>query len=117
MDQTTDCEKSLPNSMTDVCNQQDIISLLFASAAEAIRLEAAIIGIPGHAFIAIRTDQINANYYFIETTMIGNSSFSDAVDRAAEEYQEVSEKIENGESQYNWLTIATAREKGIFPLP
>lgn len=80
-------------------------------------LEAAIIGIPGHAFVAIRTDQTNAMYYFIETTMINSSSFSDAVDMAGEEYAEVSEMIENGEPSYNWLTIATAREKGIFPLP
>jgi hypothetical protein len=53
----------------------------------------------------------------LEAAMIGNGSFSDAVDMAGEEYAEVSEMIENGEPSYNWLTIATAREKGIFPLP
>ncbi len=93
------------------------LSLLFASAVEAIRLEAAIIGIPGHAFVGVRTDQTNEKYYFIETTMINSSSFSSAVNTALEEYQEAAEKIENGESRYNWLTIATAREKGILPLP
>ena len=49
------------------------LALLYASAAEALRLEAAIILVPGHAFVAIRTDQESAIYYPIETTMIGHS--------------------------------------------
>ncbi|WP_448523161.1 hypothetical protein [Pseudothermotoga sp.] len=93
------------------------LSLLFASAAEAIRLEAAIIGIPGHAFIAVRTDQVNDRYYFIETTLIGQTSFARAVEVGAETWREVAESVENGEPNYNWLTIAAAREKGILPLP
>ena len=93
------------------------LSLLFAAAAEAIRLEVAIIGIPGHAFIGVRTDQINDRYYFIETTLIGQTSFSRAVKSGAETWREVAEYVENGEPNYNWLTIATAREKGILPLP
>lgn len=93
------------------------LALLFASAAEAIRLEPAIIGIPGHAFVAIRTDQTNSIYYFIETTLIGQSDFSDAVSMGKDEWYEVKEKVENGEPSYNWVTIADAREKGILPLP
>ncbi|MCX8062472.1 MAG: transglutaminase-like domain-containing protein [Anaerolineales bacterium] len=93
------------------------LSLLFASAAEAIRLEAAIIGIPGHAFVAIRTDQTNDRYYFIETTLIGQTSFERAVEIGSEEWNEAAEHVANGESSYNWVTIPSAREKGIFPLP
>lgn len=93
------------------------LSLLFASAAEAIRLEAAIIGVPGHAYIGIRTDPVNDRYYFIETTLIGQTSFERAVEIGAEEWNEAAEHMENGESSYNWVTIPLAREKGIFPLP
>ncbi|PWH18622.1 MAG: hypothetical protein DDG59_05685 [Anaerolineae bacterium] len=93
------------------------LSLLFASAAEAIRLEVAIIGIPGHAFIGVRTDQVGDRYYFIETTLIGQSSFERAVEMGNDEWQEVGEAIENNEPHYNWVTIADAREKGILPLP
>lgn len=93
------------------------LSLLFASAAEAIRLEAAIIGVPGHAYIGIRTDPVNDRYYFIETTLIGQTSFERAVEIGAEEWNEAAEHVENGESSYNWVTIPLAREKGIFPLP
>ncbi|MGB9673184.1 MAG: hypothetical protein ACPL3P_03530 [Anaerolineales bacterium] len=93
------------------------LALLFASAAEAIRLEPAIIGIPGHAFVAIRTDQTNSIYYFIETTLIGQTDFSDAVSMGKDEWYEVKEKVENEEPSYNWVTIADARQKGILPLP
>ena len=61
------------------------LSLLFASAAEAIRLEVAIIGILGHAFIGVRTDQVGDRYYFIETTLIGQFSFERAVEMGYDE--------------------------------
>jgi len=35
--------------------------------------------IPGHAYVAIRVDDTNDNYYFIETTMIGHATFKQAV--------------------------------------
>jgi len=92
-------------------------SLLFASAAEAMDLEAAIVGIPGHAFVGVRMDQENANYYFIETTLIGQAGFKHAVDRANEEFQETLPHLDAKESGYGWVTIWDAREKGILPLP
>jgi hypothetical protein len=92
-------------------------SLLFASAAEALDMETALIRIPGHAFVAVRMDDQNANYYFIETTMIGRSDFATAVDRAAEEFDEALPHIDAGDQYYDWITIKDAREKGILPLP
>lgn len=93
------------------------LALLYAAAAEAMDLEAAIVGVPGHAFVAVRTDQVNANYYFIETTMIGRASFDDAVNRAGEEFDEAIPHLDAGEAGYGWVTIWAAREKGILPLP
>jgi hypothetical protein len=92
-------------------------SLLYASAAEAMDLEAAIVGIPGHAFVGVRMDQENANYYFIETTMIGQSSFKQAVDFANQEFQDALPHLDAQEDGYGWVTIWDAREKGILPLP
>ena len=93
------------------------LALLYASAAEALDLEAAIIGVPGHAFVAVRTDQENANYYFIETTMIGQASFEEAVDRGAQEFEEALPYLEDQAEGYGWVTIWDARENGILPLP
>ncbi len=93
------------------------LALLYASAAEAMDLEAALILIPGHAFVGIRTDQENADYYFIETTMIGRSSFSDAVTRAGEEFDEALPHLDAEDGSYGWVKIWDARENGIMPLP
>jgi hypothetical protein len=92
-------------------------SLLFASAAEALELETALIRIPGHAFVAVRMDDENANYYFIETTMIGRADFSTAVDRAGQEFQDALPHLQAGDALYDWITIKDARAKGILPLP
>jgi hypothetical protein len=92
------------------------LALLFASAAEAIDLEAALIRIPGHAYVAVRTDQENANYYFVETTMIGRTDFEAAVQRGAEEWASTQPKLEANEPYYDWVKIWEARENGILPL-
>jgi hypothetical protein len=92
------------------------LAILYASAAEALDLEAALILIPGHAFVGIRTDQQNANYYFVETTMIGDASFSEAVDVAKSEFEEALPHLDTDKPGYGWVKIWDAREKGILPL-
>jgi hypothetical protein len=93
------------------------LAMLYASSAEALGLEAALILIPGHAFVAVRTDQENADYYFVETTMIGHASFSDAVTKAGSEFDEALPHISAGEESYGWVKIWDARDDGILPLP
>jgi len=65
----------------------------------------------------VRMDQENANYYFIETTLIGRASFQEAVDRAKQEFQDALPHLDAKESSYGWVNIWEAREKGILPLP
>ena len=93
------------------------LALLYASAAEALDLEADLILIPGHAFVGIREDQENANYYFIETTMIGHASFDDAVTKAGDEFDDALPHITAGDASYGWVKIWDARDAGIQPLP
>ncbi len=93
------------------------LALLFASAAEALHLETALIRIPGHAYMAVRMDDENANYYAIETTMIGRFSFSEAVDKGSQELNDALAHIQAGEHLYDWITVQDARQKGILPLP
>lgn len=93
------------------------LAALYASAAEAIGLEAAIVRVPGHAYTAIRMDLENAQYYFIETTMIGRSTFAEAVQRGSEEWTNAQPHFDADEEGYAWVTIPEAREKGILPIP
>lgn len=93
------------------------LAALFASVAEALGLETAIVRIPGHAYTAIRTDLENAQYYFIETTMIGRASFSEAVNYGSEEWDDAKPHFDANEEGYAWVTIPEARAKGILPIP
>ena len=93
------------------------LTMLYAAAVEALDMEPAIILIPGHAFLAVRMDAVNANYYVVETTMIGQASFTEAVDYGKAELDEAMPHIANGESSYAFITIADNREIGINPIP
>jgi hypothetical protein len=90
---------------------------LFNSAAEALQLETALVRIPGHVFSAIRMDEENADYYFVETTMIGQSSFEDAVNYGAKEWEDSKPHFDAGEHGYTWVNLPEMREKGILPIP
>ena len=90
---------------------------LYASAAEALQLQSAIIIIPGHAYMAVRMDDTNSQYYVIETTLIGRDTFADAVKVGAQELQDALPHINAGEDHYAWINISDARDQGITPLP
>jgi hypothetical protein len=90
---------------------------LYASAVEAMQLEASFVLIPNHCYLAVRTDQVNAQYYFIETTLIGQSDFADAVNYAYESWESDGPMVDAGEAYYNWVNVADAREEGILPVP
>jgi hypothetical protein len=90
---------------------------LFNSAAEALKLETALVRIPGHVFSAIRMDEENADYYFVETTMIGQSSFEEAVNYGAKEWEDIKPHLDAGEEGYTWVNLPEMREKGILPIP
>ncbi len=90
---------------------------LYASAVEAMDMECSIVLIPGHAYLAVRTDQENANYYFIETTLIGQTDFDTAIQYGSSNWEEHGPMIDAGEDYYGWVNIADARERGILPVP
>jgi len=93
------------------------LALLFAAAAEALDLEPAILLIPGHAYVAVRTDMTHANYYFIESTMVGRNSFAEAIAAGNAEWEDTQPHLDAGEENYGWVTLSLAREKGILPIP
>lgn len=92
-------------------------TLLYASAVEAIGLEAALIRVPGHAYIAVRQDDVNAMYWVIETTLIGRSNFSGAINAGYSNWQRDFPRMEAGEPGYLWVNLSDARARGILPIP
>jgi hypothetical protein len=90
---------------------------LYAAAVEAMDLECSIVLIPGHAYLAVRTDTQNANYYFIETTLIGQTDFDDAVASGDSRWKKDKPMLDEKDESYGWVNIEDAREKGILPVP
>ena len=93
------------------------LTLLYASAAEALGLQPSIVFIPGHAFVAVRVDDSSDSYYFIETTMIGHATFSDAVSEGLSEWNDAADSVNAGDPQYGWVDVAAQRANGILPIP
>jgi hypothetical protein len=58
-------------------------TVLFASLLEGISLHPAIILVPGHAFLGWETWSNTGEWCYLETTMIGSSSFEEACDRGS----------------------------------
>jgi len=108
----------LPNEVLTQSSGNCIeLTLLYASVAEAMGLESAIIMIPGHAYVAIRLDSKNDNYYFIETTMIGAATFKDAAHEGNLEWTDAQPHVAAGDPNYGWVDIAQARADGVLPIP
>jgi hypothetical protein len=93
------------------------LTLLYASVVEALSMQAAIVIIPGHAYVGVRLDNTNDSYYFIETTMIGSYTFQDAATKGSTEWQDAQPHIAASEADYGWVDIAAARADQIIPIP
>ena len=90
---------------------------LYASAVEAMDLECAIVLVPGHSYLAVRSDLINESYYFIETTLIGQEDFEGAVESAGTRWEQDGEMLDADAEGYDWVDIEAARAWGIIPVP
>jgi hypothetical protein len=88
-------------------------TLLYASLLEACSLNPAIVVISGHAFVAWESLLGSGEWNFLETTMIGYSSFEEAClegEKTAKEHQE------DEELWIGVLPINEIRAKGIMPV-
>jgi hypothetical protein len=108
----------LPGDVLDQASGNCIeLALLYAAVVEALGMQPAVIIVPGHAYVAVRVDATSDIYYFIETTMIGQATFKQAVTEGNSEWDEAQPHVANGDADYGWIDVAAAREKGIVPIP
>lgn len=94
-------------------------SVLFASIARKLGLEPFLVTIPGHMFVGVWLDEEGNEFACIETTMLGNAEFSEAVDAGNEQFETHREKLmaEGSDSiGYSIVDIAEARKMGVLPL-
>jgi hypothetical protein len=108
----------LPGEVVDEASGNCIeLSLLYASVVEALGMESSIVFLPGHAFIAVKLDRDNDYYYFIETTMIGQATFNNALKEGLAEWKQIQTHVANGDQDYGFISISEARDIGITPIP
>ncbi len=93
------------------------LALLYASAVEAMGMQPVIVIVPGHAYLGVRVDDTSNSYYFVETTMIGQSTFDQAVTEGGNEWDEARPHENDNEEGYGWVEISQARADGILPIP
>ena len=80
-------------------------------------MESSIVIIPGHAYIAVRVDNVNDYYYFIETTMIGAATFNDAVKYGLAEWNDAAASVNARRGLRLGQHRRGPRHDGITPIP
>jgi hypothetical protein len=95
------------------------LSALFASAFEKLLLRPILITVPGHVYVGVPISWDSSTYYFLETTMVGQSSFEEAVQYANESFMENALPYIEADrlDLYFWLDVWEARQEGILPVP
>lgn len=90
-------------------------SILFASALEALGINPYIIIIPGHAYIAYDWKPNSPTYIGVETTVVGQGTFDDALEIG---YAELDRDVPliASDDRYFALDIAALRDLGFLPM-
>jgi len=77
-------------------------------------MEPVIVIVPGHAYLGVRVDSTSNSYYFVETTMIGQATFDDAVTEAATSGTKPCHTKQQ-RRRLRLVEVAQARSDGILP--
>jgi hypothetical protein len=95
-------------------------TVLFASLLEAMSMEAAIVLVPGHAFVGWRTwREEPSTWRYLETTMIGSHPFDEAHasgESTAAKYQALVATSGDARHFRRWALPALRMGKSIFPM-
>jgi hypothetical protein len=92
-------------------------TVLMASILEAASLEAAIVLVPGHAFLGFAIDENLEVWEYVETTMLGSNDFEDAHRRGAEEAAQYGALGDEDPNAFRALSISTLRTQfNILPM-
>ncbi len=91
-------------------------SVLFASVFRKLGLKAYLVLIPGHMLVGVSADSDEKNIVYIETTMLAEQSFDDAVKSAEKTIQKCIDEAKTEDDQPTVIHIDEARDAGILPL-
>lgn len=101
-------------SLSDRCANCIDGTVLFASLLEASSLEAALVIIPGHAFVGWRTTEKGSTWRYLETTQIGHATFEQACAFATN--LQARHRQAAGTPAYRSYPLSLLRREGILPM-
>ena len=85
--------------------------VLYASLFENLGMEPAVVLVPGHAYLGVRTARNSDQYLYFDTALTGRADFEAAVTAAERGMGRIAE------SQISMIRVEEARRAGIFPMP
>jgi hypothetical protein len=88
-------------------------AVLMASLLEGGSLNAALVLVPGHAFVAWETWEASNTWQFLETTVMGEGRFEDACRSGQEQYDRF---VEASKALVKLHALRDLRRQGIWPM-
>jgi hypothetical protein len=85
--------------------------VMFASLFENLGMDAVVVLVPGHAYIAVRSSQGSDKYLYIDTSLTGRATFETAVQTAEQGMARTSPR------DITRIPVADSRSAGIYPMP
>ncbi len=85
--------------------------VMFASLFENLGMDPTVVLVPGHAYVGVRLAEGNRQFLYIDTALTGRATFDEAVRNAEAGIARLKPQ------QINRISVAEAREAGIFPMP
>jgi hypothetical protein len=92
-------------------------SVLFASVLQKIGIDAFLTTLPGHMMVGFYIDNEREQFYVLETTMLNNFSFSDAIDAGSDTFISYRDEFFDGSNlDYQMINIRDLRDFGVMPI-
>ena len=92
-------------------------SVLLASILRKLGLRVYLVAVPGHMFLAVDLDEEGKETIGIETTMLADSTLTEAIREADNQIKAAGDKFEDPDSiEYQMIDIDSARRMGVIPI-
>jgi hypothetical protein len=92
-------------------------SVLFASVLQKIGIDTFLATLPGHMMVGFFTDNAREEFYVLETTMLNNFSFSDAIESGSDTFRSYQDEFfDDSNFDYQMINIRDLRDIGVMPI-
>ncbi len=92
-------------------------SVLMASIFRKLEMDPFLVLVPGHMFVGVYLDEDHEKQICIETTMLGDAGFDEAVREGDRQFREGADNFEDeDEPGYAVIDVDAARQLGVMPI-